>query len=192
MRYPVDDLAKFNITAGNAFGAKVSYGYHSGNDVNGNGGGNTDCGTPLKAIANGVISSVISQASGYGRHLHLRFEVNGKSYWAHYCHCQEIYVQAGQVVKEGDLIARMGTTGNSSHCHLHFEIKNQPTGVDGIAKTLEDLKKWENPWEFIKRNMGANVPGKNWDMLVDRMKTALTAGGTNENRAKEADKIFHS
>lgn len=32
----------------------------------------------------------------------------------------------------------------------------------------------------------------NWDNKVDRMKTALNAGGTSENKAKEADKIFHS
>ncbi len=33
---------------------------------------------------------------------------------------------------------------------------------------------------------------KNWDIVVDRMKAALNAGGTSENRAKEADKIFQS
>ncbi len=33
---------------------------------------------------------------------------------------------------------------------------------------------------------------KNWDIVVDRMKGALNAGGISENRAKEADKIFHS
>lgn len=33
---------------------------------------------------------------------------------------------------------------------------------------------------------------KNWDQVVDRMKAALNAGGTSENRAREADKIFNS
>ena len=33
---------------------------------------------------------------------------------------------------------------------------------------------------------------KNWDIVVDRMRTALTTGGDSESRAKEADKIFHS
>lgn len=159
MRYPVDNFkTNFNITAGNAYGVKVPYGYHSGNDINANTGGNSDCGTPLKAITAGVISSVVYQAWGYGKHLHLRFEINGKPYWAHYCHCQDIYVSAGQTVKEGDVIARLGTTGNSNYCHLHFEIKNQPTGVDGIAVTLTDLKKWENPIPFIEKNMVTPAP----------------------------------
>lgn len=129
------------------------------------------------------------QAWGYGRHLHLRFEISGKTYWAHYCHCQDIYVSAGQAVSEGQLIGRMGTTGNSTHCHLHFEIKNQPTGVDGVAATQADLAKWEDPIPFIEKNM---IPIVNWDMKVDQMKNALNSGGTSESKAKEADKIFHS
>ena len=174
MRYPVDNFeTNFNITAGNAFGAKVYYGYHSGNDINGNSGGNTDCGTPLRAITNGIISSVIYQAWGYGKHLHLRFGINEKPYWAHYCHCQDIYVYAGQAVKEGDLKARMGATGNSNYCHLHFEIKNQPTGVDGIARTLEDLKKWENPIPFIKTYLQAPLVPLNDTQKVNKVREIL-------------------
>ena len=188
MRYPVDNFeTNFNITAGNAFGQQVPYGFHSGNDINGNGGGNTDCGTPLKAITNGVISSVIYQAWGYGRHLHLRFDISGKPYWAHYCHCQDIYVSAGQTVREGDFIARLGTTGNSNYCHLHFEIKNQPTGVDGIAKTIEDLKKWENPIHFIKKYM--QTPIVTDSDKINNVRSILSQNLTDTQRLAEIRRV---
>lgn len=180
MRYPIDNLGNFNITAGNAFGQRItSTYYHSGNDVNGNGGGNTDLGTPLKAIMNGIISSVVYQYSGYGNHLHLRFEINGKTYWAHYAHCQAIYVQAGQQVKEGDMIARLGNSGNSNYAHLHFEIKNQPTGVEGIAKSVVDLQKWENPWEFIKKNIVQPITGS---IPKQTIKTILEGPGSDGDK----------
>src|SRR3990167_4600305 len=130
MIYPVADFkTKFNITAGNPYGIKVSYGYHSGIDINGNGGGNTDCGSPLLAISSGLITSVENLTTGYGKHLHLKFQEDGMDFWAHYCHCQDIFVKQGDSVNEGQVIASLGTTGNSTACHLHFEIKNQPTGV---------------------------------------------------------------
>lgn len=193
MRYPIENIQNFNITAGNAFGQRINptY-YHSGNDVNGNAGGNTDCGTPLKAIMPGTITSVVSQVSGYGKHCHLQFQINGKVYWAHYCHLQDVYVRTGQIVKEGDLIGRMGTTGNSTHCHLHFEIKNQPTGVDGIAKTQADLKKWENPWEFIKKNMNVAAPVNPDDVKWNKIMALKDQPGTNTEKLKKADQIIHS
>ena len=154
MKYPVQNWKLFNITAGNKFGAKVSYGFHSGADINGNGGGNTDCGTPLIAICDGEVTSVHSHATGYGNHIHIKFNINGKDYFAHYAHLESIGVVLGQKVKEGQTVGKLGTTGNSDYCHLHFEIKNQPTGIDGIARTLEDLKKWEDPLKFIEANLG--------------------------------------
>jgi len=194
MRLPVDNFeTQFNTTAGNRFGQKITSTYwHSGADINGNSGGNTDCGTPLKAITNGIISSVIYQVSGYGNHLHLRFEINGKPYWAHYCHCQIIYVQAGQQVREGDIIARLGNSGNSNYCHLHFEIKNQPTGVEGIARTQADLKKWEDPIPFIKKII-AN-PTTPLTPLQKEQKIRFIFGQTitSTERLKQSDVIIHA
>lgn len=159
MRFPTDNfLTDWNLTAGNAFGQKVDYGYHEAADLNLNGGGNIDLGQPLFAVADGEITSVHTHTGSptFGKHLHLKFNADGKDYWAHYAHCDTILVTEGTRVKKGDKIATCGNSG-TTFAHLHFAIKNQPTGIDGLAKTAEDLKKWENPIEFIKKHF-VDVP----------------------------------
>lgn len=166
MNYPVRNFKeRFNTTRGNAYGIKITptY-YHSGNDINSNTGGNTDCGTPLLAVADGEVSSVHSHATGYGNHIHIKHTINGRNYWSHYAHLETMAVSVGQVVREGDVIGTLGNTGNSDYCHLHFEIKNTPTGIDGIAKTKEDLKKWEDPIKFIEANLGNVIISPSDDM----------------------------
>lgn len=172
MRFPVDNFeANWNITAGYSYGDPTSYGYHEADDMNLNGGGNIDLGQPLYAVADGNITSVHVHTTSptFGKHLHLNFKVDGKDYWAHYAHCNEIFVTEGQQVKTGDKIATCGNTG-TTFAHLHFAIKNQPTGIDGIAKTLEDLKKWENPTQFIKahqtQEVMAVISQKNLDAII--------------------------
>lgn len=154
MDFPVQNfLTDWNLTAGNGFGVKTDYGFHEANDINLNGGGNIDLGQSLFAVADGEITSVHQHTGSptFGKHLHLKFNIDGKDYWAHYAHCDTILVTEGTKVKKGDKIATCGNSG-TTFAHLHFAIKNQPTGVDGLAKTSEDLKKWENPIEFIKKH----------------------------------------
>ena len=154
MDFPVQNfLTDWNLTAGNGFGVKTDYGFHEANDINLNGGGNIDLGQSLFAVADGEITSVHQHTGSptFGKHLHLKFNIDGKDYWAHYAHCDTILVTEGTKIKKGDKIATCGNSG-TTWAHLHFAIKNQPTGIDGIAKTLDDLKKWENPIEFIKKH----------------------------------------
>ncbi len=152
MRWPVNNWELFNTIAGNKFGQQISANYfHSGIDINSNGGGNSDCGIPLIAIADWECTSVHTHETGYGKHLHYKIMIASKEYFVHYAHCKDIYIKIGDKGKEGDILATIGSSGNSDYCHLHFEIKNQPTGIDGIAKTKEDLKKWEDPIKFIEK-----------------------------------------
>jgi hypothetical protein len=154
MRFPVDEfLTNWNITAGYSYGDKTSYGYHEADDININAGGNADLGQPVYAVADGEITSVHTHTGNptFGKHIHLKFQADGRDFWAHYAHLNEVLVTEGTKVKKGDKIGTVGNTG-TTFAHLHFAIKNQPTGIDGIAKTLEDLKKWENPTDFIKRH----------------------------------------
>lgn len=154
MRFPTDNFeTQWNLTAGYGFGQAVSYGFHEANDINMNGGGNIELGQPVYAVADGEITSVHLHTgqNTFGKHLHLKISIDGKDYWVHYAHLNDILVAEGAKVKKGDKLGTIGNTG-TTYAHLHFAIKNQPTGVDGIAKTSEDLKKWENPIEFIKKH----------------------------------------
>ena len=54
--------------------------------------------------------------------------VKGKALATNYHHMQRVVVSAGQNVKQGQTIGYVGTTGNSTGCHMHFE-----TIVNGSA-----------------------------------------------------------
>lgn len=136
------------------YGVKTTYGYHEGCDLNLRTGGDSDLGQPLYAIADGEITSVCEThvTKSFGRHLHIKIVGEWGTRWAHYCHCQKILVKEGQRVKEGDQIALLGKSG-TTYAHLHFAIKNKPTGIEGIAKDKEQLKSWDNPIPFIEKYM---------------------------------------
>ncbi len=159
MRYPVDDFkTRWNTTAGFGFGDKTDYGSHEAVDLNTNAGGNADLGESLYAIAKGTVTSIHSHTTkpSFGKHLHIKIVGPWGERWVHYAHCNEIFVTEGQEVNEGDRIATVGNSG-TVYAHCHLALKNTPTGVDGIAKTLEDLKKWEDPILFIEKWMGAST-----------------------------------
>ena len=76
-------------------------------------------GTPIKAAADGeVIFSGYS--GGYGYVVKLD---NGNGVQTYYGHCSALYVSAGEKVEAGDVIAAVGSTGNSTGNHLHFEVR---------------------------------------------------------------------
>lgn len=123
--------------------------YHGGEDVNKKTGGNTDCGEKIYAVADGEITSVEILSSGFGKHIHQKVG----SVWFHYAHCQDVFVSVGQRVVEGQLIATIGSTGNSKYCHLHLEGKKKPVGVNAVAKTLFQLQDgWFNPLDYIREH----------------------------------------
>ena len=76
-------------------------------------------GTPIKAAADGkVIFSGYS--GGYGYVVKLD---NGNGVQTYYGHCSKLYVSVGEKVEAGDVIAAVGSTGNSTGNHLHFEVR---------------------------------------------------------------------
>jgi len=79
------------------------------------------CGTPVYAAADGPI--VLAKASGwnggFGKVVRITHS-NGTE--TLYAHLSQLLVDAGQIVAKGQEIGLMGTTGNSTGCHLHFEV----------------------------------------------------------------------
>jgi len=86
-------------------------------------------GSDIIAVASGVVTWA-SDRYGYGQLV----EVNhGNGYKTRYAHCKEIKVNVGDVVRKGDLIALMGSTGRSTGPHVHFEVYKNGRSVDPAA-----------------------------------------------------------
>lgn len=78
-------------------------------------------GTPIVAAADGVVSSARSMG-GLGNAIFITHSIDGKIFTSVYGHLSSIGVSPGQTVKKGEKIGAMGSTGNSTSSHLHFEI----------------------------------------------------------------------
>ena len=102
-------------------GVRVSRGFagqypaHNGVDIAG------PYGTPIYASDAGIVTTAKYTNRGYGVYLIVD---HGNGYQTVYGHCSSLLVGYGEQVQKGQLIARMGSTGNSTGNHLHFEIKS--------------------------------------------------------------------
>lgn len=106
------------VTSG--FGYRYIFGgssFHRGIDISGPGAN----GQPIIASASGIVEKVTSGSTGYGYCVLID---HGNGIKTRYAHCQagSICVRVGQSVVQGQMIARVGNTGNSTGPHLHFEI----------------------------------------------------------------------
>ena len=92
---------------------------HTGTDIAAN------LGTKIVSATDGEV--VLSSEEGdYGKHLKIQIgEVS-----IIYAHCNNLYVKQGDMVKQGQEIAEVGSTGNSTGPHLHFEIRYQERKID--------------------------------------------------------------
>ncbi|MFJ3663615.1 M23 family metallopeptidase [Streptomyces sp. NPDC090119] len=103
-------------------GSMWSSGYHTGLDFA------APTGTLIKAIHGGTITEA-GWAGAYGYRTILTLD-DGTELW--FCHQSSISVSAGQKVSTGEVIGRVGATGNVTGPHLHLEVHpdGQPTGID--------------------------------------------------------------
>ena len=93
--------------------------YHTGLDIAAN------TGTLIKSATDGTV--ILSSSEGdYGKHL----EIEIGELLIVYAHCNKLYLSKGDVVKQGQEIAEVGSTGNSTGPHLHFEIRRQGRYID--------------------------------------------------------------
>ena len=120
------------------FGYRILYNelnFHRGLDISGAGA----LGKPVVASAAGTVEQVTSSYTGYG------FSVlidHGKGIKTRYGHCLagSITVNVGDKVEQGQQIAQVGSTGNSTGPHLHFEIIYNgayANPLDYLTKTKE-------------------------------------------------------
>lgn len=96
-------------------------GGHQGEDITG------AIGTPIYAADNGVVTVSGWTDTGYGYYIIIDHQ-NGMQ--TVYGHCSELYTEVGDTVSKGEVIAAMGSTGNSTGSHLHFEVRVNNQKVD--------------------------------------------------------------
>lgn len=93
--------------------------YHTGIDIA------ADEGTEIISATNGVVA-LASSVGAYGNHLKIQIE----DAIIIYAHCLSLEVNEGDEITQGQVIAKVGSTGNSTGPHLHFEIRKEDRYVD--------------------------------------------------------------
>jgi hypothetical protein len=109
-----------------------------------------DSGVYILAAADGVVFQTLDGefdrqkesivANGFGNWIGIRHNVNGNTFYTYYAHLKtgSLLVDSGDVVSAGQRIALVGSSGNSTDPHLHFEIWNDSLVLDP----------WDGPCQF--------------------------------------------
>ena len=118
----IKPLSNYQVSSG--FGARESEyqnvsGYHTGIDLA------AESGKTINAFMEGIVD-LVSKEGDYGKHIKIR----SNNVTTLYAHCSKILVKEGQIVAQGQPIAQVGSTGNSTGPHLHFEIRIDSRFVD--------------------------------------------------------------
>jgi len=146
--------------------------WHNGVD------GRAAAGTPVYAVADGIVQVAKDNPTGYGLYVALDCGIWGSLY----AHLSRFVVKVGQEVSAGDIIGYSGNTGLSTGPHLHFEIRFCKYGdfwdrdgdiflrcIDPLPY-LEDLQKRlkvltvEDATQIVKEKLG--LEDKTIDYLV--------------------------
>jgi murein DD-endopeptidase MepM/ murein hydrolase activator NlpD len=101
--------------------------FHSGIDLT------ADYGAPVVATADGTVSAS-GWYAGFGKRVVLEHGHNGLS--TVYGHLSDFFVRPGQVVRQGEVIGRIGSTGRATGSHLHYEVRYRGTSL--------------NPYKFLQ------------------------------------------
>lgn len=117
------------------------YRYHDGLDI-----GNAGFGAPVVAAADGIVTYA-GILGGYGNCVMIN---HGDGIVTLYGHGQEIKTTLGATVKQGDIIMTVGSTGNSTGPHLHFEVRKNGVAVDPIPFLKGEDNNQQNDNNVIK------------------------------------------
>lgn len=102
-------------------------------------------GATIQAIADGTVRIATESGGAYGVNAYIDHVIDGKVVTSHYAHMQygSLAVKAGQKVKVGDPIGKVGNTGRSYGAHLHFEIIINGSTVDPLVWLRKNAGRYE-------------------------------------------------
>lgn len=101
---------------------------HLGHDWNGLGGGDTDLGDPVYAVAAGIVLDAHDEAGGWGNVIRI---VHGCRIESVYAHLDTMEIATGLPVYRGQRIGTIGTAHGLYPAHLHFELRDRPLPLGG-------------------------------------------------------------
>lgn len=93
-------------------------------------------GTPVYATADGRVTTAGNMGNGYGNHVVIN---HGYGYETLYGHMVRVKARDGQLVKRGEVIGWVGSTGKSTGPHLHYEVHKGGRPLDPIYFFYNDL-----------------------------------------------------
>lgn len=132
---------KFPVRGRHSYGDGIGAGRgHRGQDVM------ADCGVPLVAAHAGTVQAVGYDGGGAGNYVVIDGKHSKFDYV--YMHLKDrAVVGEGERVKTGQRIGKVGNTGNSTACHLHFELWSAGGWYEGgrfLASVTRNLKRWDS------------------------------------------------
>lgn len=129
---------------------------HLGDDWNGNGGGNSDLGDPIHAVAHGYVASAEHQGQGWGNVIRIVHFNKKEDQFVEslYAHCETMKVTAGDWVKRGKQIATIGNADGTYWAHLHLELRTE-IDMDLGAGYSKETAGFLDPTAFIRSNRPA-------------------------------------
>ena len=143
------------------------------------------CGTRVYAADSGVVRAVGWHPWGGGN----RVEIDhGNGLITTYNHLEAIAVKKGDSVRVDEIIAKVGTTGSSTGCHLHFETILNGKHVNPQDWSLLPTRQVDplGPLTMTSYEPDAGLPANNragWAIPVSEKLTHIVAGGLNERPA---------
>ena len=105
------------------------YAFHTGLDIA------VAYGTKIRAAYGGTVRQV-GEDSRSGKYVTITHD---DGYETFYCHCSDILVSRGTVVRAGEAVACVGSTGWSTGPHLHFEIRKNGAKIDPLSVLEHDV-----------------------------------------------------
>lgn len=110
---------------------------------------------PTAGVSNNcpTSSSLSSCGGGYGNYVIIQHSDGNYTLYAH-LYENSITVKEGDSVSQGQVIAKMGSSGNSTGMHLHFEVREGSNEYGASADPLEYISA-ENPREIISTSSGS-------------------------------------
>ncbi len=110
----------------------ASWDFHTGVDID------AKMGEPIHAVAAGVVTRA-EYYDGYGLCVDIKHDGQTET---RYAMCSKLLMKVGQVVRKGENIALVGSTGTSTGPHLHFEVivKGHPVDPDEYISNMQKMK----------------------------------------------------